>query len=419
VGQVGAQQSNEAQSIVSGYSLDEVTLDKSKICANEDVRVDIRASWPPGEGDWLVPLVKVPGSMARGFNTILRTGGFALPEVRQQFDGMVTVDLVDLRLKQVVASKRVPLEVDDCEAPTGGLVVDCQWRQTRIGDADCTASVPSTFTAVRYEWSVLDPEEGELPMAKVTTPRTLFTLPRRAQTRLEDTFMIEARAFDATGAQLMGRGFLARVNTRWQTAQEGGVLELEPIFDAHPRRSDDKKSYVTHVEVENPFNEPVDLTEVTVTTVACAEGDASGAATKGPPLPAGSIFGSTNLMPLARVAYDWKLPIDAKRCLARADLKGIGVKSGLPASATWVMPTDPQMRAPMSSEEGAWLRQTLKILSKRRGKPVLHISTEEIERLELEGVIPPRHQPSSPSPSPDAPPPDAPPPRPPAPPSAP
>lgn len=369
------------------YRIDEVHFDKDEICANDDVLVTVSASDQRGNSDWVVPMVKFPGHTSSGFQAVARVGisYFDDPTPRDS----VEVELLDVRSRKVVATREVPFRIEPCAQPGAGLRLRCSAGGTRSEEVLCKATLwdPDGFEPVRFAWEVVD---SDLEAMTGDQPWIRLELPRRVQTAAVTSYVIRARAFDAEGKTLEGRTSYVHHNSHWETASMTGLLQLKVHFDGHPRRVGD--SWVTRVELYNPFAEPVALEAIEVTRFAC-DADES-AARPDPRQAASAILGAEVLEPGASVSYDWTLPADPDRCGARADLIGEGTESGLPASAQWVMPTDPRTRVAVRGENLDRLKQALAILSERRGEPVRRVTEIELADLEREGLIPPAPAPA-------------------------
>lgn len=372
---------------LTGYTIDEVSFDKETICANDDVVVTVSAGDPLGGSEWVVPVVKFPGHTSSGFQTVARVGVSYLDDPTPR--DSIRVDLMDLRSRRIVATRDVPFRIEPCEQPSAGLRLRCNPEGAQPEEIVCRATLwdPDGFAPVRYEWDVVD--EG-IEAVTSEQPWVRLELPRRVQTAAVESYVIRGRAFDADGKQIEGRTSHVHHNAQWETASMTGLLELKVRFDGHPRRVGD--AWITRVELYNPFAEPVALDAIEVTRYPC-EGDEA-AARPDPPQVASAVLGAAVLEPGHGVSYDWTMPADPDRCGARAILIGEGAESGLPATALWMMPTDPRARVAVRGEQRDRLRKALQVLSERRGEPVRRVTEIELADLAREGLIDPAPAPA-------------------------
>jgi len=366
---------------IDEYTIGEVVFDKSKLCANDDVRVSVRATDPSGRSDWVMPIVRFPGRQVSGFETIGRAGR-EFVEANESAGGIEVV-LIDTRTRRPVAAKKVPFAIEPCEASHAGLDVRCRTSGGRPDELFCEASaaLAGGFAPVRYEWQI----EGEDEVISSNQPWFRRVLPTRTQTGAVQTYVVRAQAFDAAGSWIEGRASHLLRNAYWETAQMTGLLQLQVQFGRVLRDGDDA---VAPVRITNPFDEPVRLDTIRVERFTCAEGDSSPATSAEPPVSAERELGSAVLQPGATLSYDWRLPADPNRCDARATLTGEGVESGLPAEGVWRMPTNPQAREPLAGTELDRVRKAMRILSQRRGVRVSSISKIEMDDLVREGLLP-------------------------------
>jgi hypothetical protein len=358
-----------------------VEFDKPRLCANDDVLVTVDAVDAEGERGFLVPRITFPGHVTEGFRAVGRVGvAFADDRSRRE---SVQVELLDVRTREVVASREAPLVIEDCRATGAGVRVACVASEGHEDEMVCTASLwADDFAAVAWDWRLVDETA-----AAVTTrsPWLRQRLPQRLQTASVDSYVIEVRARDATGREVAGRGSFAQHNARWDTAAMAGLLQLPATFDPIPRERDG--SVITHVVLRNPFEEPIELDGVAVTRYPCAAGPEADLAAE-PPLAAAALIGAGRLGPGETIEFDWRLPADPARCAARAELQGSGADSGLPAVATWLLPTDPRARTAVSGDGARRVQLAMYILSERRGHRVDTISAIELADLEREGLLP-------------------------------
>lgn len=374
-----------------GYEIGSVSFDKDWICANDDVLVQVEAWDPFGDASWLLPEIVFPGHTASGSRTVARIGYLMesdLPETQT-----VEVRLRDLRTRKIVATREIPFTVEDCQSPGAGLKVTCTRGELRDDQVKCEADLqraPAGFSPVRYRWTI----EGDTPDQPVETTRPWVrrSVPGRLQTAAIDTYIIRVQAFDAHAQSISGRGVYVQDNAYWRLMQKTGKLQLRVRFDAQPKRDGD--TYFTDVVITNHYSEPIALDSLEALFYQCSDSGETQQTVVDSTVSAASVLGTDFLEPGETVQYRWFLPVDPRRCGARALLKGYGENSDLPATAQWLMPTDPGSEQSVADpSQLALLQRAMQILSERRKKPVHQVSEVELGDLLREGVISAIHLP--------------------------
>jgi hypothetical protein len=391
----------EGEFTVEGYGVDDVTLDRTAICKNEDVRVRIKAHDPHGDDAWLTASVVINGVVYTGLDVIARPSiAFVRGLSDEGASGTIEIQVHDTRTPRMVARRLVKLDLQDCAAPTGGLRVECAHGVDRPDDFVCAAEPweatddPSSFVPTSFRWSLLDgvPAPGLTEQTRSSSWRVL--LPPMVQTRANADLLVEVVATDAKGQTRVGRTSIAVANPEYIEASNLGTLALQVAQDPAP--SQGRGDYIIEVDVTNPFPEDIQLDGATLSTYACVEG-AAPVAQKTNLSIAEHMKGQTLIKSGHRVHFQWRMKIDKDRCDAQVHATGHGVTSNKPASGLWVMPTNPKELTEITGVEKDRLMKAMQILSERRGVRVTRVAPWELDQLEREGLIPSLQPPPSPS----------------------
>jgi hypothetical protein len=366
------------------YQLRDVKLEKTEFCANEDVRVTIDAADPTGDSRWVASRVKVVGEAIAGRDVIMRVG----PEF-QDFPAHfptqeVEVEVKDTRNPGIVATRKIPITIKPCQAPNAGLAVVCSLRPDAAETIACTAgsgredrALP--FKPVRYEWTFIEPANGQ-PVT-TTRPTLNTTIPLPLPETSTVSMIVAARAIGPAGETMEGRGSISVENRYFLEREDHQILGLYSDFISTPL--DDKKPKIT-VKLGNPHAEAITLDKVDLTTVTCGDDPTTSPARTVSPA---EILGTNHLAGGQTISFEWSLPGDPQRCSARADITGHGDTSGMIAQGVFIMTTDTKARKKLSAADSARMAAALKILSQRRGHRVMQITPIELHELQEEGLV--------------------------------
>jgi hypothetical protein len=393
-----------------GYKLVKVTLDRSEACTNDDIRVTTVGEDPNGESRFLTARVTLGDQIRFGTDSVIPVGPRFGSDL-MAFPHQVTVELMDTRYaSSVVATKVLPVTLKPCRTTGKGLWVTCGASSHGAETAECSVGTSSQewklpFTPVRYEWTVLTDKGGKYPLvSQIRTVRFPYPTPYPDAAIIHH--VVAVRVVGPNREIVEGRGSLSVPNNAFSARVGQGLLLLSTQFTS-PLVKDGHN--VLDVTLFNPNDEAIAVDSLVVSTAGCSRkpGDPprdlrapppanpppSPPLVAGQPQPATSQLPSATLAPGQRVKFSWKMPVDEARCLARTDLTGKGTVSGLPAMATWLMPTGPDWEAPVDPLDKERHRLAVEILMKRRGlhdTSPLVITDADLADLETAGLIPPR-----------------------------
>jgi len=404
------------------HAIDRVRFEKTSICVDEDVRVEVDAHDAEGDDAWLIPRLSLDGGASRmGREVVLKVNNADAAEQGWLGPRKVQVDLIDPRYPEhKVASVERSLEVRDCRSEGGGLLVSCRQglderfircrafpRDPPGLRSDAAPEVREAALAalprpVRYQWDFPDDKSPSYPIDTQGELATL-RLPERPARNATESYVVSVRATYPDGRSALGRESYLFTDSWFEQRERLGVLRLD-VFHGFPLRKPGlERALELAVSVRNPFPEAIYLETVELRRATCQEVHATDQVAERAPdqtLAPTSLLGVTTLAPGARVDFVWTGKAEPGLCALRGALVGRGIDSGLPAEARWDMPVG--ARPAVQGAELEQVRKAMQILGQRTGKRVTQITEAELQELVEAGLIEPITPGPAPPPGPGA-----------------
>ena len=264
--------------------IDEIIVEKPRVCEGEETLVTVRAHAPASADTPLLHGV-IQGEPGMSVPVRLYRGKHGEPP------GPVEV-LVFGRDNQVAMAQAPPIEVLDCVAEHV-VAIDSRLRSNTIDELELRARVVplgagTHFDAVRWRWRV----GGDAPV-ETEAPWTRRSFAERAQDTLFSYVPVEVEAEDAEGKRVSGRATVTLHNLAYANLAGAGVVTilagLEPRFPELDARGVVRQ----HVRFFHHRPEPVRVTRV----VARRNFLARGRAPEESPVPVVSLLGGTDVPP--------------------------------------------------------------------------------------------------------------------------
>jgi hypothetical protein len=361
-----------------GYEIQDVWVEKDRICLNEDFRVKVKAVDPDGSNKWLTIRTTYNGVGEQfGPEVVMRPSALTVdsPELRKKKEGILKVDLFDFRQRQLKASYQTKVVLEECEKQEAGLRVKCSKKSNPFKFRCSVEDWKFQDVLVEaFEWRMLEVKDSDFPIV-TEVPYWDYEIPFRTAERLTDNYTIEVEAIFKDGQKKKGRGTLSITHFEFMVRQQSQVLQLI-VHYRWPKEEDGKVNL--DISVMNPYAETIYIDRIDQSRINCkdkkrsiAEGTVS----------ARELIGTDSLVSGEVYRGTFSVPVDRERCVAHLQFIGRGAESDLPVSGWVNLMTVPDLvrDTPISMGEINAMREALSIQYLMTGKRSTSITQGEIE----------------------------------------
>ncbi len=335
--------------------IDEVTLEKDEVCADEENLVTVTARSASGDDRWLQ--IEVAGGF--GSRVPVRFGRDAF------LQGNLEVRVRD-RNGAETRAPIPPLSFKPC-TETDVLTLNQRWLpgQRRLAELNVELTEATRLEPVRYRWDFGDGGQSE-----TTVPRATHDYSAVPQDRLFSQVVVRCEAIDAAGRSISGRLSLPIRNWEFQRLH----LERRIVVMADQRdvRGDRFAFHVWHLGAS-----PVTITRITSieTTAEQLSRETAPDAAPAKEVPVSAVLGDATLAPAGR---DVELALPAGLAALSYHLEGTS-EGGLEVSGDILL-----VRAELSGVPGRMARDPRYREKVRRARKLLgksEVTEAEIGRI--------------------------------------
>lgn len=239
--------------------IDEVSVEKSEVCAGEENLVTVRAHTPNGTDAYLhyvvgseqggrVPLRAFPGPDGSWPRQYVRVFG--------RRNAMTQVEVPAYKIKNCTVARAA--FVTSRLLPNSSAEFALDARVKELGSKEDGGARP--FRPVRYTWAF-----GDGTTEVTTRPRVVHNYEDRPQNALVSEFLVSVEIRDEAGNDLVGRSLLQVVNPAFQNYAERGVVTIMSTPTPRYPEVGDDGTVRQKFRLWHHRDEPVTIEKVTLT----------------------------------------------------------------------------------------------------------------------------------------------------------